>query len=116
MRRNLTKEERLKRRSDFDKVFTIGKRKSGSGVRLIYVKNGYEFNRYAVCPVRKYGTAVERNRAKRICRELFRTFKDRVQSCFDIILVVYPEKDTFKGRAEEYSSLLRKAGLLIRET
>ena len=112
MRRNLTREERLKRKSDFDSVFTVGKRKSSSGARLVYKENGLGFSRFAVCPVRKYGTAVERNRAKRICRELFRTTKNCVKSGFDVVLVIYPQKDTYKDRNEEFQGLLRRAGLL----
>ena len=92
MRRNLTREERLRRKSDFDSVFAVGKRKSGSGARLVYKENGLGFSRFAVCPVRKFGTAVERNRAKRICREFFRTMKNRISVGFDVVLVIYPGK------------------------
>ena len=112
MRKSLTKEERLKRKSDFDSAFAEGRRTSCTGARLVYRENGFDFNRYAVCPVRKYGTAVERNRAKRICRELFRTTKHRVERGYDIVLVIYPGKDTFEERKEEYEYLLKKAELL----
>jgi len=111
MKKSLTKEERLKRKSDFDRVFAIGKRKSCSGARLVYKTNGYDYSRFAVCPVRKYGTAVERNRAKRICRELFRTMKETIASGYDIVLVIYPGKDTFKVRKEQLTDLLERSGL-----
>ena len=111
MRRSLTREERLKRKSDFDSVFAVGRRKSCSGARLVYAENGLDICRFAVCTVRKYGTAVERNRAKRICRELFRMMKDRILNGFDIVLVIYPGKDTFKDREEQFSFLLKKAKL-----
>jgi ribonuclease P protein component len=111
MRRNLTREERLKRKSDFDSVFAVVRRKSCSGARLVYRENGLEISRFAVCPVRKYGTSVERNRAKRICRELFRMVKNRIKAGFDIVLVIYPGKDTYKDREEQFSFLLKKARL-----
>jgi|SaaInl7_150m_RNA_FD_contig_21_930696_length_527_multi_14_in_0_out_0_1 ribonuclease P protein component len=113
MRKSLTREERLKRKSDFDSVFAVGKRKSCSGARLVYRKNGLDISRFAVCPVRKYGTAVERNRAKRICRELFRTMKTQIASGYDIVLVIYPGKDTFEERGEMFSFLLERSGLSI---
>jgi len=116
MKKSLTREERLKGKSDFDRVFSSGRRLSSSGARLQFVRNGLAFSRFAVCPVRKYGTAVERNRAKRICRELFRTKKDTIRSGFDIILVIYPGKDTFKAREQQIVMLLEQAKLFSRYT
>ncbi len=113
MRRSLTKEERLKRKSDFDSVFSVGGRKSCTGARLVYKENGLPISRFAVCPVRKYGTAVERNRAKRICREIFRMMKDRITTGFDIVLVIYPGKDTYKEREAQFSLLLKRAKLYL---
>lgn len=111
MRKSLTKEERLKRKSDFDSVFAVGKRKSCSGARLVYKPNGHDYSRFAVCTVRKYGTAVERNRSKRICRELFRTMKETIATGYDIVLVIYPGKDTFKDRKGQFIELLDKSNL-----
>ena len=114
MRKNLTKEERLKRRSDFDRVFAVGKRKSCSGARLLYMRNERELSRFAVCPVKKYGTSVQRNRAKRICRELYRIMKDRIPSGFDIVLVIFPGTDTYNARKEQFQLLLERARLFHR--
>lgn len=111
MKRSLTKEERLKRKSDLDSVFTVGRRKSCSGARLVYRPNGLEHNRFAVCTVRKYGKAVDRNRVKRIFRELYRTRKDRIKRGFDIVFVVYPGKDSYHAREEQFSSLLKEEDL-----
>ncbi len=111
MRRNLTRAERLKRTSDFDRVFAGGCRAKGRGARLIFVGNALGYNRFAVCPVRKYGSAVERNRAKRICREVYRTHKDRLESGYDIIMVIYPGFDTLHERAEQFVRLSRRAGI-----
>jgi ribonuclease P protein component len=116
MKRSLTREERLKRKTDFDSVFSSGRRKGCSGARLVYRRNELEYSRFAVCPVRKYGNAVERNRVKRICRELFRGMKDRIRPGFDIVLVVYPGKDTYKVREEQFSFLLREGNLFPIDT
>ena len=116
MKRSLTREERLRRKNDFDAVFATGKRRGCSGARLVYRKNELDYNRFAVCPVRKYGNAVERNRAKRICRELFRNMKGRIKPGFDIVLIVYPGKDTYKVREEQFSFLLREEKLFTLDT
>ena len=114
MRKSLTREERLKRKSDFDSVFTVGKRKSCSGARLVYKENGLDHSRFAVCPVRKYGTAVERNKARRICKELYRVNKQQIAPGNDVVLIIYPGKDTYKEREEQFFFLIRNAGLLRR--
>ncbi len=116
MKRSLTKEERLKKKTDFESVFAFGRRKSCSGARLVYRPNELDYSRFAVCPVRKYGNAVERNRVKRICRELFRGMKDRIKPGFDIVLVVYPGKDTYEAREEQFSFLLGEEKLFPADT
>ena len=87
-----------------------------SGARLVYRTNGLDYSRFAVCPVRKFGNAVERNRVKRVCRELFRLTKNRIKPGFDIVLVVYPGKNTYKAREEQFSFLLRKEALFPTDT
>jgi ribonuclease P protein component len=116
MKKSLTKEERLKRTTDLDSVFAVGKRKSCSGARVVYKPNGLDYSRFAVCPVRRYGKAVERNRVKRIFRELFRIMKDRIKSGYDIVLVAYPGNDTYKIRKEQFVFLLEKENLFRKET
>jgi len=112
MKRSLTKGERLTRKSDFERVFAAGERRSCSGARLVYKKNGLPWNRFAVCPVRKYGDAVHRNRAKRLGKEAYRHIKDRLKPGYDLVMVVYPGTDTFGNRYSQLESLLKKAGLL----
>ena len=111
MKRSLTREERLRRKNDFDAVFAAGRRRGCKGARLVYRKNDLDYNRFAVCPVRKYGNAVERNRVKRICRELFRNTKSRIKPGFDIVLIVYPGRDDYKVREEQFSFLLKEEEL-----
>jgi ribonuclease P protein component len=113
MRKNLTKAERLKHQSDFDRVFSRGKRTNGAGSRLVVLANGLDGNRFAVCPVRKYGTAVERNRAKRICREAYRNLKHRIEPGHDIILVIRPGTDSLRERSAELEALCRRTFRMI---
>lgn len=106
MRKSLTRAERLKARADFDRVFTKGSRIQGRSSRLLVLANGLDHNRFAVCPVRKYGTAVERNRAKRICREAYRNLKLEIETGYDIVFVIYPAGKaggSAQERTDEYS-------------
>jgi ribonuclease P protein component len=62
--------------------------------------------------VRKYGNAVERNRAKRVVREAYRHLKGSLRQGYDMVVVLYPQEDTYHRRAHQLATLLEKAGLL----
>ena len=104
-------EERLKKRAEFDRIFRDGKRVKGPGSRLIYAPNAYGFNRFAICPVKKYGHAVDRNRAKRVTREAYWATRDELRTGYDLVLVLYPGTDTFEKRKNQISRLFRLADL-----
>ena len=61
--------------------------------------------------VRKYGNAVERNRAKRVVREAYRHLKPSLETGYDLIVVLYPHEDSYRNRAKQLSRLCEKAGL-----
>ena len=113
MKKSLTSEERLKKKADIDRVFSRGRRRKCHGARLVYRENGLSRNRFAVCPVRKYGGSVPRNRAKRICREIFRDIKSDLKLGHDLVLVVYPGFDTLKERRDQFLALTQRADLLV---
>ncbi|WP_184748573.1 ribonuclease P protein component [Spirochaeta isovalerica] len=112
MRKSLTKNERLGKRSDLKRVFSEGKHISSRGAKLIYVSNGLAFNRFAVALVRKYGNSVERNKAKRVLREIYRESKDSLISGYDIIVVLYPGNLTFIERKKQFYSLMKRGDLV----
>ena len=114
-RRNLTSGERLKKRADFDRVFSSGKRRNCPGARLVYARNGLPWNRFAVCPIKKYGGSVQRNRAKRICREVFRSLNADLKPGNDLVLVIFPGPERWEQRAEQLLCLARDARLTVNE-
>ena len=111
MKKSLTKTERLKRKHDLDRVFKNGIRTSTNGSRLLVLENGFEGNRFAVCPVRKYGNAVARNRAKRVCREAYRELKLELDTGLDVVMVVYPGRDQMPERSAQLQELTVRAGI-----
>ncbi len=113
MKRSLTKAERLKKKADFDRVFNTGERAKDGRSKLVFISNGRAYNRIAVCPVKKYGNSVARNRAKRVCREAFRNIKDRLITGHDLVFVLYPGTDTEPKRRREIEFLCKKAGIWL---
>ena len=64
---------RIRRRSDFEEVFRVGRRLDAKTFVISYRANGLGYDRLGLSVSRRLGGAVRRNRAKRILRELFRS-------------------------------------------
>jgi ribonuclease P protein component len=62
--------------------------------------------------IRKYGNAVERNRARRLSREAYRLIRNSLKTGFDMVLLLYPGKDVFNTRIEQLKILFSKAAVL----
>jgi ribonuclease P protein component len=75
--------------------------------------NGLAHNRIAFTLARKYGNAVERNRARRLSREAYRLTKNQLKTGYDFVLLVYPGQDQLKNRLEQLDLLFSKAGLQV---
>ncbi|MDR0289969.1 MAG: ribonuclease P protein component [Treponema sp.] len=108
------REEHLKGRNDIREVFGKGKRFGCRGAKLFMLKNKLPYNRICFTFPRGFGTAVERNRSRRLGREAYRSLKPRLKCGYDLILLVYPmDADPgFNGRMEQLSFLFTRAGLL----
>ena len=119
MKRSLTRKERLRGNAALKRVFCVSRGAktepgvvSGSGVRLMATRNGLDYNRVVVSPVRKYGGAVARNRARRVAKEAYRCIKSSVRPGFDLAFILFPGDFSYGERISQFSYLLKKAGLL----
>ncbi|MDR1575120.1 MAG: ribonuclease P protein component [Treponema sp.] len=116
------REERLKGRNEIREVFSRGKRFGCRGAKLFVLKNSLSRNRICFTASRGFRNAVERNRAKRLGREVYRCLRPRLAGGCDLILLVYPEarpapaaivkKNRLAARTAQLSFLLTRAGLL----
>jgi len=110
-RHTFIKEEHVRTRDDIKKLFLGGHRVSCNGAKLFFLRNNREFNRIAFTFPRKFGNAVQRNRAKRVGREAYRLSKHRLKTGYDMVLLVYPGNDTLSYRARQLEKLMDRAGL-----
>ena len=81
----LGRADRVRRRPEFERAYETGVRIHGRYMMLFVVPNGGASGRLGVAATRKLGSAVERNRAKRLAREVFRRHK--VAAGLDIVIV-----------------------------
>jgi ribonuclease P protein component len=81
----LRRADRVRRRPEFERAYDAGIRIHGRLMMLFVVPNGGTAARLGVAASRKVGSAVARNRAKRLARDLFRRHKP--PAGVDIIVV-----------------------------
>jgi ribonuclease P protein component len=85
MTERLRRASRVRRRPEFERAYDTGIRIRGRFMMLFVTPNGGTTPRFGVAATRKLGSAVERNRAKRLAREIFR--RHTTAAGLDIIVV-----------------------------
>ena len=86
--------DRLRRRSEYDRVYEQGQRVHGQFMTVFRVSSAPSPDtRFGVSASRKLGKAVDRNRAKRVAREIFRL--NRPPGGMDIVIV--PRRQMLKA-------------------
>jgi ribonuclease P protein component len=105
---------RLKRSSDFQRVRRFGRAYTHPLAVLIALPGDQEHSRFAVSAGRSVGSAVERNRAKRLLRESLRSLHREILPGWDIVILArQPMRSaSFHETAQAVQTLLTRAGLL----
>lgn len=85
---SLTKNERIRKTSEFKRIFSEGKRYQTENFLIILHPNQYERRRLGIVVSKKIGKAVVRNRIKRLLREFFRLNKPKFPESSDLLFVV----------------------------
>ena len=83
MKRNI----RLTRSTDFQRVRQNGKSYAHPLVVLIALPNQLDITRFGVAAGRSVGTAVRRNRAKRLLRESLRALAPSILPGWDLVII-----------------------------
>ncbi len=76
---------RLKKQSDFQKLFKKGKRAFSSSLTVIYTPS--KKMTMGISLGKKHGKSVQRNRIKRLLREAFRAVQPEIQGTYNVVLV-----------------------------
>jgi ribonuclease P protein component len=130
--------ERLKKRAEIIRVFRKGRQLSCPGLKFYFLNNGLPYNRIVVTFVKKYGNAVERNRARRVSREAYRLMRPLLKTGYDLAVLFYAPgqrsggkkasgqaeakkpppvsakqaRPTLASRTEQFKTLFSRAGIL----
>jgi ribonuclease P protein component len=78
-------EHRIRRRAEFTQVYERGARVHSRYATVFILANNRDVSRLGIAATKKLGGAVQRNRAKRLIREVFR--RNYFAQGFDIVVV-----------------------------
>jgi len=81
--------ERIRRRVEFQRVYERGIRIHGRYATVFVLPNEHRVGRLGIAATKKLGGAVQRNRAKRLIREVFR--RNKIAAGFDVVVVPRPK-------------------------
>ena len=102
-------DEHVRKRADFELIYKTGFKRSGRLMTMFTREREAGPSRLGIAATRKMGAAVERNRAKRLARELFRHHKP--EGTVDVVVV--PRREMLEApyaRVEaEFLSLLTRS-------
>jgi ribonuclease P protein component len=103
-------EHRIRRRAEFQRVYDNGFRVRGRYGTFFLWPNKLEVGRLGIAASKKLGGAVERNRAKRLIREVFR--RNSIARGLDVVIV--PRRELldagFSALERDYQTILERHG------
>lgn len=108
----VARELRLRRGSDIDRVRSRGRSWSSRLLVLAILPNELEHNRYGFAVGKKVGGSVERNRAKRLMREVIRIRHPELEQGYDLLLIArnsFHDETTLGEVSEQLDALLKRA-------
>ena len=88
-RATLPREERLRKRADFERLYRVGVKVERGGV-ILFSRLGGPGRRVGVSASRRVGGSVKRNQARRRLREAYRLNKRLLPDNVDVLLVARP--------------------------
>jgi ribonuclease P protein component len=107
-RYSLGKEERVQKASDFKQALHGGRKELTEHFKVFIYPNHLEIKRLGITTSRRVGSAVKRNRIKRLLREFFRLHKTCFPPSSDIVFIAKPGADKldYSRLREELKNIL----------
>lgn len=113
----MKKENRLKKRKQFNWTFKNGQKTYGKNLILVHHSSWAKEFKVGFSVTKKVGKAVVRNKTKRQIKEAVLKFADKILPKHTLIFVAKPEivDVDFLTIVKEVELLLKKSGLLIKD-
>jgi|GEM_PF-475402 len=108
----LSKKERLSQRLEIKNVFSRGKKTSNIIGSVFVLSNSLSYARFLCTFRRRFAGAVERNRMRRLCKEVYRNNKNKIKKGFDVVFLAFKYCDNFFECENKLLSLFKTAGVI----
>ncbi len=99
---------------EFKRIYYRSKSYVSPALVVYFTKNRAGFCRLGITASKKIGSAVKRNRAKRVIREAYRACLPQIDGHYDFVIVARHQCTKIKSQeaAKMLAGILKKAGLL----
>lgn len=114
----MRREARITSSRDFREVYRRGKSVANKELVLYFLKKESPQTRIGISVSRKIGSAVTRNRIRRLVKEAFRRNETEIKEGYDIVIIArQPIKEkSFHDVEKTFIDVLARAGLVQRQS
>lgn len=109
--KNASKNLRLKKNSEYQRLFSKGKKAFSPTLIMLYFNSNE--TQFGMCVSKKHGTAVKRNRVKRLIREAFKAQLNKLNKNYHFVFIPkVSEEYSLKTFSKDINYMFKKAGFL----
>ena len=114
----MRRDTRLTTGKEYGEVYSRGRSVANRELALYFLKQDSDVTRAGISISRRIGSAVVRNRIKRLIKEFFRKNEARITAGYDLVFIARhaAKGKSFHGVEKAFIDVLRKAELLKEET
>lgn len=108
----------IKRNYEFKNLFSKGKFYGGKYINMYIRETSSYYNRFGIAISKKQGKAVYRNRIKRLIRENYKIYEDRIKQGSHVLIIINKNRDikeiSYYNINEDFEKIFNKANIMVK--